>query len=72
MNIRYINIKYCVAIADIHLYYLGCEMLRILHCLDNRLIDGGRVVSPTNQPHFTPQKTLLFFCFRYSFLLEAE
>jgi hypothetical protein len=27
---------------------------------DNRLIDGGKVVSPTNQPHFTPQKH--YFC----------
>jgi hypothetical protein len=30
----------------------GCEMLRIRHCLDNRLTDGGKVVSrsllPTN------------------------
>jgi hypothetical protein len=34
----------------------GCEMLRIPHCLGNRLIDGGKVVSPTHQPHFTPQK----------------
>jgi hypothetical protein len=24
----------------------GCEMLRIPHCLDNRLINGGKVVSP--------------------------
>jgi hypothetical protein len=31
-------------------------MLRIPHCLDNRLIDGGKVVSPTHRPHFTPQK----------------
>jgi hypothetical protein len=28
--------------------------------LDNRLIDGGKVVSPTNQPHFTPQKLYFF------------
>jgi hypothetical protein len=34
----------------------GCEMLRIPHCLDNRLIDGGKFVSPTHRPHFTPQK----------------
>jgi hypothetical protein len=27
--------------------------------LDNRLIDGGKVVSPTYRPRFTPQK--LFF-----------
>jgi hypothetical protein len=24
--------------------------------LDNRLTDGGKVVSPTHRPHFTPQK----------------
>jgi hypothetical protein len=28
--------------------------------LDNRLIDDGKVVSPTHQPHFTPQKH--YFC----------
>jgi hypothetical protein len=38
----------------------GCEMLRIPHCLDNRLIDGGKVVSPTNQPRCTPQKHYYF------------
>jgi hypothetical protein len=32
------------------------EMLRIPHCLDSQLTDGGKVVSPTHQPHFTPQK----------------
>jgi hypothetical protein len=31
-------------------------MLRIPQCLDNRLTDGGKVVSPTHWPHFTPQK----------------
>jgi hypothetical protein len=46
-------------------------MLRIPHCLDNRLIDGRKVVSPTHRPHFTPQKHY-FFCFWYAFLLEAE
>jgi hypothetical protein len=25
------------------------------HYLDKRLIDGGRVVSPTRRPHFTPR-----------------
>jgi hypothetical protein len=35
---------------------LGYEMLRIPHCLDNRLTDGSKVVSPTHWPHFTPQK----------------
>jgi hypothetical protein len=44
-------------------------MLRIPHCLDNRLTDGGKVVSPTYRPHFTPQKHYYFsvsgthFCF---------
>jgi hypothetical protein len=32
----------------------GCEMLRILHCLDNRLTDGCKVVSPTHRPRSTP------------------
>jgi hypothetical protein len=27
---------------------LKCEMLRIPHCLDNRLIDSGKVFSPTH------------------------
>jgi hypothetical protein len=31
-------------------------MLRIPHCLDNRLIDGDETVSPTHRPHSTPQK----------------
>jgi hypothetical protein len=34
---------------------------------DNRLTDGGKVVSPTRRPHFTPQED-----FWYTFLLEAE
>jgi hypothetical protein len=40
---------------------LGCQMLRVPHCLDNRLTDGGKVVSPTHQPHLTPQKHYYFF-----------
>jgi hypothetical protein len=31
-------------------------MLRNPHYLDNRLTDGGKVVSPTHQPRSTPQK----------------
>jgi hypothetical protein len=31
-------------------------MLRTPHCLDNRLIDSGKVVSLTHQPRSTPQK----------------
>jgi hypothetical protein len=35
---------------------LCCEMLRIPHCLDNRLTDGSKVVIPTHRPRSTPQK----------------
>jgi hypothetical protein len=45
----------------------GCEMSRLPHSLDNRLTDGGKVVSLTRQPPFTPQEDSW-----YSFLLEAE
>jgi hypothetical protein len=31
-------------------------MLRIPHCLDNRLTDGGKVVSPTHWPRSTRHK----------------
>jgi hypothetical protein len=31
-------------------------MFRILHCLGNRLTDGGKVVSPTHRPHSALQK----------------
>jgi hypothetical protein len=33
----------------------GRERLRLPHYLDKRLIDGGKVVSPTRRPHFTPR-----------------
>jgi hypothetical protein len=36
-------------------------MLRIPHFLDNRLTDGGKFVSPTHSPHFTPQKHYYFY-----------
>jgi hypothetical protein len=36
-------------------------MLGIPHCIDNRLTDGGKVVSSTHQPHFTPQKQFYFY-----------
>jgi hypothetical protein len=36
-------------------------MLRIPHCLDNRLADGGKVDSPTHPPHLTPQKHYYFY-----------
>jgi hypothetical protein len=31
-------------------------MLRIPNCLDSRLTDGGKVVSPTHRSRITPQK----------------
>jgi hypothetical protein len=34
----------------------GCEMFWIPHCLDNRLTDGGKVVSPTHRTRSTPEK----------------
>jgi hypothetical protein len=46
-------------------------MLKIPHCLDNRLTYGGKVVSLTHRPHSTPQKHFLsasgtYFCQRLS------
>jgi hypothetical protein len=34
-------------------------MLRIPHCLDNRLIDGGKAVSLTHPPHFLPNLIII-------------
>jgi hypothetical protein len=34
----------------------GFEILRISHCIDSLLTDGGKFVSPTHPPRFTPQK----------------
>jgi hypothetical protein len=45
----------------------GCETSRFPHFLDNRLTDGGKVVSLTRRPPLTPPKYSW-----YSFLLEAE
>jgi hypothetical protein len=50
----------------------GCEMLRIPHCLDSRLIDGGKAVAPRTGRTLLPRNIIFFKCFRYSFLLEAE
>jgi hypothetical protein len=48
----------------------GCKMLRIPHCLDSQLTDGGKVVSPTHQLYLTPQKHFsasgIHFCQRLS------
>jgi hypothetical protein len=45
----------------------GCETSRFPHLLDNRLTDGGEVVSLTRQTPLYPQEDSW-----YSFLLEAE
>jgi hypothetical protein len=34
----------------------GYGMLRVPHCLDNRLTGGGKVVSLTHRPRCNPQK----------------
>jgi hypothetical protein len=34
--------------------------------------DGGKVVSLTHRPCSTPRNIIIFLCFLYSFLLEAE
>jgi hypothetical protein len=46
-------------------------MSSVPHYLDNRLKDGGKVVSLMRQPRFTPQENYLINSW-YSFLLEAE
>jgi hypothetical protein len=46
-------------------------MLRISHCLDSRLTDGGKVVNLTQTAALCSPDSL-YFCFWYSFLLEAE
>jgi hypothetical protein len=35
-------------------------MLRIPHCLDSRLTDGDKVVSPTHPSRFTPHRNIIF------------
>jgi hypothetical protein len=49
----------------------GYEILRITRCLDNRLINGGYIVSLTHRLRFIPQKHCNFFLW-YLFLLEAD
>jgi hypothetical protein len=46
---------------------LGCEKSRLPHILDNRLTDGGKVVTLTSRPLFTPKKIPgTHFCYRLS------
>jgi hypothetical protein len=49
----------------------GCETLRVPHNLDNWHKEGGKVVSLTRRPRFTPQENYLINSW-YSLLLEAE
>jgi hypothetical protein len=49
----------------------GCEMLRISHCVDNLLTDGGKVSQLYASATLYSPETL-FVCFWYPFLLEAE
>jgi hypothetical protein len=40
------------------------EISKLPHCIDNRLTDGGKVVSRTRQPRFTHKKSSdTNFCF---------
>jgi hypothetical protein len=34
----------------------GCEMLRIPHCIDSRLTEGGKFMNLKRRPCFTPRK----------------
>jgi hypothetical protein len=55
----------------------GCKILRIQHCLDNRLTDGSKVVNPAHRPRSTPQKhyflllVLISISSYFSVLLEG-
>jgi hypothetical protein len=42
----------------------GCETSRLPHFLDNRLTDGGEVVSYTRRPPFTPGRFLVLISVR--------
>jgi hypothetical protein len=46
-------------------------MLRIPHCLGIRLRDGGKVVSLTHQPRFTPQKHYFHVSGNITYLTET-
>jgi hypothetical protein len=39
----------------------GCERSRLPHYLDKQLTDGGKLVSPTRRPSFTPRFLFLKF-----------
>jgi hypothetical protein len=68
LSLLYVKVSKSIAIrASGREVPYGCERLRLPHFLDNRLTDGGNVVSLTRRPRFTPQESSW-----YSFLLEAE
>jgi hypothetical protein len=41
--------------------YRVVDLLRIPHCLDSRLTDGGKLVSSKHRPHSTPQNIIFLF-----------
>jgi hypothetical protein len=45
-------------LADLRLHNRDppAKICQIPHCLDNRLTDGGKVVSPKHRPRSTPLK----------------
>jgi hypothetical protein len=51
---------------------MGCEVLRIPHCLDNRLTDDGKVVTALRTRRTLLPRNIIIFMFWYPFLLEAE
>jgi hypothetical protein len=64
------QLRYCSSSVTIYIYRLektsilvtgcggpwDCETSRLSHFLDNRFTDGGKVVSLTRRPPFTPIK----------------
>jgi hypothetical protein len=55
-----------MASVVVGLISLISPIIRIPHCLDNRLRNGGTFVSPTHLPHYAPQKH--YFCVLVDFL----
>jgi hypothetical protein len=45
----------------------ACEMLRIPHCIQCQITDGGEVVGPANRPPPYSTETL-FFCGRMGYI----
>jgi hypothetical protein len=46
-KVRFWDVKIAMSQTSYSVFIKEVKMLRIPHCLDNRLIDGGKVVSPT-------------------------